>query len=73
MLTITNSFHGTEATIRAKVGDEVSRATLRRVWRKLCGVETCTCGREDGSRGSRYYLETQGCSTTDPVRVVEVG
>lgn len=56
MITLTNSFHNTSANIRAKVGDEVSRATLRRVRRTLCGLHDCCCGGEDGTRGSRYRL-----------------
>lgn len=59
MVEITNDFHGTSYRLpRKKVGDPVSRSTLRRVARALCGIADCQCGREDGSRGSRYYLES---------------
>lgn len=66
MTRLTNSFHGTEAFIRATVpegkyqGPEVSPAVVRRVRRRLCGISTCTCGREDGTRGSRYRIEDFG-------------
>lgn len=57
---ITNSFHGTKVMIRADLGDAVSKATLRRVRHALCGMADCSCGREDGSRDSGYYLEVNG-------------
>lgn len=71
MLTLTNSFHNTEATIRANVDDTVSRSTLRRVRKQLCGITGCTCGREDGTRHSRYRLESQGLDADSPVLVID--
>lgn len=59
MTTITNSYHNTSIEIRAKVGETVSASTLRKVARKLCGLEGCTCGRTDGSRESRYIIEPE--------------
>ena len=64
-MTITNDFHCTSIEIRAKVGQIVSPSTLRRVRRALCGIPTCTCGRSDGSRNSRYGLEANGPISTD--------
>lgn len=72
MTTITNSFHGSEVTINANVGEEVSASTLRRVRRALCGISGCTCCREDGSRDSRFHIEIRGCDkSTSPMVVVD--
>lgn len=57
MTTLTNSFHNSEITIRSNVGDTVSRRTLQRVRKALCGIEGCTCGLADGTRDSRYRLD----------------
>ena len=56
-MTITNDFHNTTITIKAKHGQSVSKSTLRRVQRALCGMTDCICGRLDGSRNSRYGIE----------------
>lgn len=57
MTTLTNSFHNSQITIRSNVGDTVSRRTLQRVRKALCGIEGCTCGLADGTRDSRYRLD----------------
>jgi hypothetical protein len=54
MTTFTNTFHATETTTRANVGETVTRATYLRIVRALCGVSGCTCG---AFRGSEYRLE----------------
>lgn len=59
-----NTYHGTEyrtrkcpqevyriASTPAWDRSESERAWVRRVWRRLCGVEGCTCGDELGRRG----------------------
>ena len=60
--TLTNDFHNTEATIRPVAITSgrfaglhmVSRATLLRVKRKLCGMTGCCCGGQFGERGGAY-------------------
>ncbi len=74
MIKITNDFHGTEYTLRAKtVGQVVSRATLRRVWRRLCGTECCPCRcYEDGSdRHSHYHIRSVGYGGYIGIEVVD--
>ena len=44
MITIKNTFHRTEATIRAEIGQQLTASQTRRASRKLCGVEGCQCG-----------------------------
>jgi len=56
MTKFTNSFHKTETTVRANVGDTVSLASYQRVKRQLCGVRGCKCGNPDGTRDSRFSL-----------------
>ena len=66
MHTYTNSFHGSEARSRYSREelesmqnseyladrDEAKRAKaiLDRLWKKLCGIEGCTCGNRYGER-----------------------
>lgn len=71
MTTLTNSFHNSSVTIKANSGDRVSRTTFRRVRRALCGISDCTCGREDGTRDSRFRLESQGFGSDAPILVVD--
>ena len=60
--TLTNNFHNTEATIspvEIKEGrfagyHKVSRATMMRARRTLCGVSGCQCGGQFGERGGAY-------------------
>ena len=63
MLTLVNTFHGTETQIRATPGAHVSRRVERRAWRALCGVRDCTCGGAGGVRGGEYVLT---CRTAWP-------
>lgn len=65
MTTLTNSFHNSEITIRSNVGDTVSRRTLQRVRKALCGIEGCTCGWADGTRDSRYRLDPDSLVVID--------
>jgi hypothetical protein len=61
-ITLTNSFHGTEARVRPvperKGVGYISRKTALRLRRELCGIEGCTCGGEFGERGD--HLEVIG-------------
>jgi len=57
-ITLTNSFHNTEANVRPVLITEgrfagkykISKATAKRLQRTLCGVSGCTCGGEFGQR-----------------------
>lgn len=56
--TVTNSFHGTSATVRPVVVKEgrfigklkISHRTALRLRSELCGVRGCTCGGTFGER-----------------------
>ncbi len=63
MQTISNNFHNTEARTRLDLdrieyvlatgrGEELARAKrqARGLWKKLCGIEGCTCGDDFGRR-----------------------
>jgi hypothetical protein len=63
MNTYANNFHATSARCRldregiqaivdTAPGNRTpaERATIRRLWRKLCGIKGCTCGNEAGIR-----------------------
>jgi hypothetical protein len=60
MIELTNTFHNTTARIRAKEGENITRATERRVWRKLCGMADCTCSYHGGVRGGDFWLIATG-------------
>ena len=61
-VTLTNEFHGTEVTIspvEIKEGrfagyHKVSRETVVRARRTLCGISGCQCGGQFGERGGAY-------------------
>jgi hypothetical protein len=48
MYTIKNDFHNTQARTR---GGRLSVSQERRIKRKLCGSQSCTCGGLIGERG----------------------
>jgi hypothetical protein len=50
-ITLRNDFHGSEVSIRATVGQELSLAQVLRARRILCGISGCTCGGNLGERG----------------------
>ena len=50
-ITLTNDFHGTEATVRVKGDRKLSRSQIRRVRKVLCGIDSCTCGGNLSERG----------------------
>lgn len=61
-VTLTNSFHGTSATVRpVAIKDgrfagmhKISRKTALRLRSELCGSSGCTCGGNFGERGGAY-------------------
>jgi hypothetical protein len=58
MIELTNTFHNTTARVRAELDCyDISAATERRVWRKLCGMRDCTCSGYGGVRGGDYTLQ----------------
>lgn len=71
MIILTNDFHGTHIALKANVGDAVSKSTLRRAAKRLCGLEDCVCGAEDGSRNSRFILQRQGGEPESAILVVD--
>ena len=51
LITLTNSFHDTSARVKA---GKLSKATVKRVQRELCGVVDCKCAECDlGTRGNQ--------------------
>lgn len=54
MITLTNSFHGTQVALRANPGEWLSRRQIQRARRALCGVKGCTCGGFAGERGPQW-------------------
>ena len=61
--TLSNSFHGTTAVVSPvliKAGRYagyhlISRQTVLRLRRELCGVATCVCGGQFGQRGGYQF------------------
>lgn len=53
-ITLTNNFHNTETLVHST---KLSPATMRRVYRALCGISDCKCG---GIRGrQKQVLEVE--------------
>ncbi len=55
-ITFENNFHGTAATVRAKVGlygYSVSKRAAQNAYKKLCGFQGCQCGHN--LKGLREY------------------
>ena len=59
MITITNDYHNSAVTLRANVGDELSRSQIRRARAALCGLDGCTCGGPIGDRGRQAGFTIQ--------------
>ena len=57
MTKLINDFHNTETTVRTAVFNTVSAETERRVWRHLCGMDSCKCSDGSGVRGGVFKLE----------------
>lgn len=65
---LTNDFHNTEAAVIVKTMAEgrfagkkfVSQRQAKSAWKKLCGINGCTCCDTFGSRGgNRLLVENQ--------------
>ena len=64
MIRLTNDFHGTAAAVRPIPIDgspyhRISRATVLRLRRTLCGMSDCGCGGEFGERRGYIRVVTQ--------------
>lgn len=55
MITVTNDFHNTQVTLRAREGEALTDSQIRRARRELCGVAGCMCGGAIGERGTQDY------------------
>ena len=51
LVTLRNDFHNTEAKVRCESGERLSLTQVRRAWKALCGIESCTCNDGLGTRG----------------------
>jgi hypothetical protein len=75
-ITLTNQFHGTEATMIAKPVSgntyRISGRTVKRVRADLCGNSDCLCGGNFGERGRQSVsVEVVGI-TEDNGYVIEI-
>ena len=54
-VTITNDYHNSRANVRVNASGEtmLTRSTVLRVRRKLCGISGCMCGGVLGQRGNQ--------------------
>ena len=57
-LTLKNDYHRTYAWVRIHADREtiLSRRTVRRLRRALCGIDGCTCGGVLGQRGQQRHI-----------------
>jgi hypothetical protein len=69
MLTLQNDFHNTSVSLRAKRGQELSLAQVRRARRILCGITACNCGGTLGQRGANPEVDAFGYDQTGHLRV----
>lgn len=74
-LTLTNDFHNTEVTIRAKsLPWRVTPSQQRRIDRALCGMSDCKCGTIRGPQyheGRRLWLDWSYGQQGEAVLVVD--
>lgn len=68
-ITIYNEFHNTEAAVQVTtLPATLSPSQVRRVRRKLCGIEGCTCGGDLSERGGQdVFIEALG--PEEPIRL----
>ena len=52
-IVLTNDFHDSAVTIRATLGQYLSKSQIQRARRTLCGNAGCTCGGNLGERGKQ--------------------
>jgi len=60
LIKITNSFHNSEAVCRPSDNGYLSPSQVRRLRKKLCGIEGCTCGDCVGARPAVAEEEPDG-------------
>ena len=46
MIYLINDFHEADIALRKRIGQTISRSTLLRVRRGLCGMHGCDCGQD---------------------------
>ena len=65
MTIIKNSFHNTETTVHASIGDTLSTYQVRRARKALCGISECQCCGVAGQRGHQdgFTIEDNGDGT----------
>lgn len=68
MITLTNPFHNTEATVRAEPGEWLTKSQWKRAQQKLCGIDDCKCMWSDAAKDPTYRLESDGMGA---VRILE--
>ena len=71
-ITLTNSFHNTEASMTIPANGMISGSVVRRVRRELCGIKGCQCGGNFGERGG-YVPEVVGVTEGGGLMVVMGG
>ena len=63
-VTLTNSFHGSEITLRAKLDARgvawLSAGQVRKARRALCGMSDCSCGGDGGCRPAQIETQPDG-------------
>ena len=63
IITLTNNFHGTTATVRPIPERQgvgyISRRTVLRLRRALCGISGCMCGGQFGERDGHLDVINQ--------------
>lgn len=53
MITLKNDFHNSSISIRAELGQWLSKSQIARARKALCGITGCTCGGNLGERGKQ--------------------
>ena len=76
MITLRNNFHNSSTRIRAKIGDLLDEAQVKRIGKRLCSSRGCGCSDDTGTRGAQDYgleivdIGDRGLRTSDTYKVV---
>lgn len=52
-LTLTNDFHNTSVCLNVK-DNKITAGQVKRAQKELCGIATCACSNELGTRGPQF-------------------